>query len=85
MKQKQISQIEDSLNSEPSKNDGKPYKECPYCGQNQIPFKLGVCMCGKQVGNIQYVKDSRAFAKQWYSYIENQKIEKLGIQEMEDN
>lgn len=44
------------------------YKTCPYCGQNEIPFKLGVCICGKQVCKIQYVKNSKDFAKNYYSY-----------------
>ena len=38
------------------------YKTCPRCGQEKIPFKLGVCICGRQVGSIQYVKDSQEFA-----------------------
>ena len=38
------------------------YKTCPRCGQEKIPFKLGVCICGNQVGSIQYVKDSQEFA-----------------------
>ena len=44
------------------------YKTCPNCGQDQIPFKLGICICGKQVGKIQYVKNSEIFAKNYYSY-----------------
>lgn len=38
------------------------YKTYPRCGQEKIPFKLGVCICGRQVGTIQYVKDSQEFA-----------------------
>ena len=45
-------------------------KTCPYCGQSKIPFKMGICICGKQVGNIQYVKNKEKFAKgQYYSYV----------------
>ncbi len=44
------------------------YKECPYCGQNQIPFKMGVCICGRQVGNIQYIRNTESFAKNYYTY-----------------
>jgi len=39
------------------------YKTCPYCGQDEIPFKKGVCKCGKQVGPIKYVKDPQKFAR----------------------
>ncbi len=42
------------------------YKTCPHCGQDQIPFKLGICICGKQVGKIQYVENSETFAKNYY-------------------
>ena len=45
------------------------YKKCPYCGQSKIPFKKGVCICGKQVGSIQYVNNPKSFAKRYYSYI----------------
>lgn len=62
------------------------HKTCPYCGQGRIPFKLGVCVCGKQVGKIQYVKNTEKFAKsQYYSYIGTPKVEKLGIAELMDN
>ena len=44
-------------------------KKCPYCGQEKIPFKLGICICGEQVGNIQYVKDSHEFASNYYSFL----------------
>lgn len=67
-------------------SDDQSYKTCPYCGQNRIPFKLGVCICGKQVGKIQYVKNAEKFAKsQYYSYIGNSKVQKLGIPELTDN
>lgn len=45
-------------------------KKCPYCGQEEIPFKLGICICGEQVGSIQYVKDSHEFASNYYSFLE---------------
>lgn len=48
---------------------GQSNKTCPYCGQSSIPFKQGVCICGKQVSEIQYVKNPKKFAKvQYYSY-----------------
>jgi len=45
------------------------YKTCPRCGQEKIPFKLGVCVCGNQVGSIQYVKDSQEFASNHDSFL----------------
>ena len=45
------------------------YKTCPTCGQGKIPFKLGICTCGEQVGTIQYVDDPEKFATNYYSYI----------------
>ena len=48
--------------------EAKDYKECPYCGQSEIPFKLGVCICGRQVGGIQYVRNPKVFAKNYYYY-----------------
>ncbi|MDH5431544.1 MAG: hypothetical protein OEW78_06650 [Nitrosopumilus sp.] len=51
--------------------NGDDFKNCPYCGQSKIPFKLGVCICGKQVGAIQYVESPSRFAKNHYSHIEN--------------
>jgi len=53
---------------------GDDFKNFPYCGQGKIPFKLGVCICGKQVGVIQYVKSPARFAKNRYSHIENVEI-----------
>jgi len=50
------------------KHDDK-YRECSFCGQGIIPFKLGVCFCGQQVGSIQYVKKTQSFAKNYYSYL----------------
>ena len=66
-------------------NDG--YKACPYCGQSKIPFKLGVCACGNQIGNIPYVNNPEAYAINWYSYIKSNsaKVQKLGIAELMDN
>ena len=63
------------------------YKECPYCGQAKLPFKLGVCTeCGKQVGSITYVNNAESYAKNWYEYIgKRPKVEKLGIEELMDN
>jgi len=51
-------------------------KECPFCGQGIIPFKLGVCFCGQQVGCIQFVKNTQRFAKNYYSYLGNTISEK---------
>ena len=50
-------------------SDNGGYKQCPYCGQSKVSFKLGVCICGKQVGKIQYVDDTQRYANQWYSYV----------------
>lgn len=44
-------------------------RQCPFCGQGLIPFKLGVCICGNQVGIIQYVKNTQRFAENYYPYI----------------
>ncbi len=54
-------------------SDNDDYKICPYCGQNDTPFKLGVCKCGNQVGEIQYVKDPEKFARNYYSYVKTAK------------
>lgn len=71
----------------PNAYSDKSSKSCPYCGQSKIPFKLGVCICGAQIGNIQYVKDSNTYVKNWYSYVGNNssKVQKLGIAELMDN
>ena len=70
----------------PKAGSGKSYKTCPYCGQGKIPFKLGVCMCGRQVGDIKYVVNAKKFALgQYYSYISTPKVEKLAIEELMDN
>ena len=47
-----------------SNSDG--YKTCPQCGQNKIPFKMGVCVCGYQVTNITYIKNPEKFALSYY-------------------
>ena len=78
-------QIESSEPEVFEKTDNDFYKECPYCGQNTIPFKKGVCICGGQVGNVQYVKNPEKFARNYYSYIGTAKTEKLGIKELMDN
>jgi hypothetical protein len=49
--------------------DENPWKTCPNCGQGVIPFKLGVCICGIQVGKIQYVQNAGSFAQSHYSYV----------------
>ncbi len=54
--------------------NGNDFKNCPYCGQSKIPFKLGVCICGKQVVVTQYVKSPARFAKNHYFHIENVEI-----------
>lgn len=61
------------------------YKTCPYCGQSKIPFKKGVCICGAQVGKVQYVNNPKNTVKQFYTYIGDEKVEKLGIEELMDN
>ena len=80
-----MSTIEKSLALEQNKDES--YKKCPCCGQNKIPFKLGVCMCGMQVGHTQYVRNSKKYAENWYSFAEcdASKVEKLGIVELVDN
>ena len=51
-----------------------------------VSFNLGVCVCGMQVGCIQYVKNPAKFAKgQYYSYVGDSNVEKLGISELDDN
>ena len=43
------------------------YKACPLCGQNEIPFKKGVCpKCCCQIGDIQYVRDPQQYVKSNY-------------------
>ena len=44
------------------------YRMCPYCGKNQIPFDLKLCICGKSIEKIQYVKNTKNHAVNWYSY-----------------
>ncbi len=43
-------------------------KMCPHCGQRKIPFKMGVCICGKQVGKIQYIGNTEKYAKNYYPH-----------------
>lgn len=46
------------------------YKSCSFCGQNQFPFKKGVCpKCSKQVGYIQYVKNPKEYVQSNYGDI----------------
>ncbi|MGI9566970.1 MAG: hypothetical protein ACR2LL_08165, partial [Nitrosopumilus sp.] len=46
------------------------YKSCSFCGQNQFPFKKGVCpKCYNQVGDIQYVKDPKEYVKSNYGNV----------------
>ncbi|MDH3279286.1 MAG: hypothetical protein OEL84_09605 [Nitrosopumilus sp.] len=46
------------------------YRACPHCGQNEIPFKKGVCpKCSKQIGDVQYVKDPQEYVKSNYGNI----------------
>ena len=51
-------------------NENDDYKRCSECGQNEIPFKMGVCICGNQVGKIQYIKNTKLFAKNYYPHQE---------------
>jgi len=44
-------------------------KRCTCCGQGIVPFKLGVCVCGHQMGSTQYVQNPVNFAKRYYSFI----------------
>ena len=70
MKTKQISfSPRDAANK---KNSGTldDYKKCPYCGQCSIPFKHGICVCGKAITEIYTVKDPEQFIKSNYSDFE---------------
>ena len=61
-------------------------KTCTYCGQSRIPFKNGICVCGNQVGDIQYVNSAEKFANvQYYSYVGTPNVDNLGIEELIDN
>ena len=53
------------------------YKACSHCGQNELPFKKGVCprYCN-QVSDIQYVKNPREYIKSNYGDV------KMGIMEL---
>lgn len=59
-------------------------RTCPYCGQGKTLFNLGACICGKQAGCIQYVKNPKKYAKNWYSYIGIPKIGKSEDAEIDD-
>ena len=66
------------------------YKRCTYCGQTKILFKMGVCVCDKQVDSITFVNNAQTYAKSWYEYVRSgntstPKVEKLGIRELLDN
>ena len=53
------------------------YKACPNCGQNEFPFKKGVCAkCGKQIGDVQYVLDPQQYVQTNYGDV------KIGIKRM---
>lgn len=53
------------------------YRACPHCGQNEIPFKKGVCpRCSRQIGYVQYVKDPQEYVESNYGDI------KMGIKEV---
>ena len=53
------------------------YKACPNCGQNELPFKKGICpRCCKQIGDIQYVKDPKGYIESNYGNV------KMGIKEV---
>ena len=53
------------------------YKACTFCGQNEIPFKKGICpKCCNQVGDIQYVKDPKEYVESNYGNV------KMGIKEV---
>ena len=53
------------------------YKACPYCEQNELPFKKGVCpKCCKMVGDIQYVRDPIEYVESNYGET------KMGIREV---
>ena len=52
------------------------YKACPHCGQNEIPFKKGICArCRNQIGDVQYVKNPQEYIESNYGDI------KMGIKE----
>ncbi|MDH5417431.1 MAG: hypothetical protein OEW86_05495 [Nitrosopumilus sp.] len=51
------------------------YKACPHCGQNEFPFKKGICSkCCKQIGDVQYVKDPKEYVESNYGNV------KMGIE-----
>ena len=46
------------------------YHTCPYCEQAKIPFKLGICICGKQVSKIRHVDNAENFIDKYYFYLD---------------
>lgn len=53
------------------------YRACSHCGQNELPFKKGVCpRCGNQIGDVQYVKDPQEYVQSNYGDI------KMDIEEL---
>ena len=53
------------------------YKACSHGGQNELPFKKGICpRCCNQVGDIQYIKNPREYVESKYDNI------KMGIKEI---
>ena len=54
------------------------YKACPHCGQNEFPFKKGICLkCCNQVGDVQYVKDSQEYVQSNYGDIKMNGIRQM--------
>ena len=64
---------EDVFAQDTSENDLTHHKTSPYCGQGKFPFKMGVCICGKQVGQIQFAHNSESFTKNYEYIIEDKK------------
>ena len=54
--------LTDSINALISQYNYGKLQNMSSLWTKKIPFKLGVCICGNQVGSIQYVKDSQEFA-----------------------
>ncbi|MGI9568019.1 MAG: hypothetical protein ACR2LL_13560 [Nitrosopumilus sp.] len=49
------------------KTQENDYKTYHHCGQNEISFKMGIGICGKQQSNIQYIENTKRLAKNYYS------------------
>ena len=47
IQEEEVTEYNGANNASTYSND---YKICPQCGQGLIPFKYGLCICGKQVG-----------------------------------